>query len=247
MRAPAIFALLAVLGGTAGASELFLFEKDRGRVELRLGFGSVEAHVLQNASTEREWDASGYRPALVMSFTGKGPSSDFRFRGLFSETQSVDDADVDLDSYDLRTRVGYGWDLKRRTVLSVLGALSYRSWKSHVDSEAENTAYDSEVICLGGYAHLRSGLVKRRLFLSAEIGTEFPVEGNAAYAEVETSRLNGEMILESRVGLEWRFGEYSWLTLGVAWEQAELDFGGNPNTVDQINSMMFEVGLSLSF
>ncbi len=247
MRFLALFTLIVTLGGAAGASELFLFEEGRGRVELRLGFGSVDAHVLQNASTERKWDATGYRPALVMSFTGKGPSSDFRLRGLFSETQSVDEADVDLDSYDLRTRVGYGWDLKRRTVLSVLGALSYRSWKSHVDSAAEDTSYDSEVICLGGYAHLRSGLLKRRLFLSAEVGAEFPVEGNAAYAEVETSRLNGDMIFESRVGLEWRFGEYSWLTLGVAWEQAELDFGGSPNTVDEIGAVMFEVGLSLSF
>jgi hypothetical protein len=247
MRPLALVYLLALLAGAAGGSEMLLFDEGRGRMELRLGVGTVDAHLLQNASTEREWDATGYRPALVMSFTGRGGSSDFRFRGLFSETTEVDSADVDLDGYDLRTRVGYGWEPRKRTVFSLLGALSYRSWKSHIKTESEETNYDSEVICLGGYAHLRSGLLKKRLFLSAEIGAEFPVEGNAAYAEVETSRLNGEVIMESRVGLEWRFGEYSWLTLGLTWEQAELDFGGGPNTVDEITSTMFEVGLSLSF
>jgi hypothetical protein len=242
----AVTVLLAPAASAPG-SELFLFGKSRGRVELRLGVGSVEAHMLQNASTEREWDATAYQPALVLSFTGKGPSSDFRFRGLFSETESVEGADVDLDSYDLRTRAGWGWELRKRTVLSLLGALSYRSWKSHIKTDGLSTDYDAEVICLGGHLHLRSGLVKDRLYLSAQIGAEAPVEGGAAYGAVGTSRLNGDVIIESRLGMEWCFAEGSWLTLGCAWEKAKLDFGGGPNTVDAITTTMLEFGLTLTF
>jgi hypothetical protein len=242
-----LLAASLVAGGAARGSELLFLGRSRGRIELRFGVGTVEADILQNATTERDWDATAYQPAFVFSMTGAGGSADFRFRGLFSETEEVDDADVDLDCYDLRSRIGYGWELRKETVFSLLGAISYRSWKSRIETEALKTDYDSEVICLGGYAHLRSKLIKNRLYLSAEFGGEVPVEGGAAYADVETSRLNGDLILESRLGLEWRLGEDSWLSLGFAWEKAELDFGGDPNTVDEITTAVFQLGVIMTF
>jgi hypothetical protein len=248
-----ILTLLAaslLVGGAAGtgrAGEIFMLGQSKGRVELRFGVGTVNANVLQNVTTERDWDATAYQPAFVFHLTGKGSSSDFRLRGLFSETEEVDDAEVGLDSYDVRFRTGWGWELRKRAVISLMGAISYRSWKTRIETDAGTTNYDAEVVCLGGYAHLRTGLVKDRLYFTAEAGAEAPVEGNAAYGSVGTSRVNGDVVFEARAGLDWRFAEYSWLSLGYAWEQSEMDFGGDPNTVDEITTGVVQVGLVFTF